>query len=641
MRRALLAVVIAAAAFAVPVIPLVQPAGAASTKMISASVPHSCPPSGDQTGALQDFLGKGLGNGGVVGDTLVLQPDGCYILNEKVTLALPMTFDLNGAKITRTKQQVQDPNSSQGKHFGFINVKGNYTTIKNGTLEERSDAPPGYSAIHEVEHGIEFLGGCCHDIVVRDMKIDNVRGDCIYVQGTTYGLIKNITCIHPRRQGMGLVEGTRNVIVDNFDLTRGVRSGIDFESNRSDSTGDIYNIVIENSSIECGNYAIPSEGFNPFIYNIWLINNPILKCNQGGIRIKNGNQPFATNCGLNSKRSKFYIYGNANIGGLDLCAPLNNSYINRNTINHPAGIVLTGVIAAHIGGNTISSAVGIDRNGGTAPILCKNRIAGGAPTPSNCTIQEAPTPDFSTTSGPPTSTTTTTTPATAPGAPAIGTATAGDASATVRWSAPSTGGSAITAYVVYEGSGTSNPVSYTGPAARSVVVSGLTNDTAYRFTVRAQNSVGTGSASALSNQVIPTSGAVDTVPDPPTIGTASGGVQSASVTFTPPVDNGGQPVLDYTVTASPGGATKTGTGSPLTVTGLMAGTSYTFTVKARNSVGTGDPSAASNAVTPTAPPPDPLSEFLYRLGYIAGQARPEGDFPDFLHDVQVLIDEYV
>jgi len=44
-----------------------------------------------------------------------------------------------------------------------------------------------------------------------------------------------------------------------------------------------------------------------------------------------------------------------------------------------------------------------------------------------------------------------------------------------------------------------------------------------------------------------------------------------------------------------------GTASPITVTGLTNGTAYTFTVTATNSIGEGDPSAASNSVTPTGP----------------------------------------
>ncbi|MFK0274923.1 putative Ig domain-containing protein [Ensifer sp. NPDC090286] len=91
------------------------------------------------------------------------------------------------------------------------------------------------------------------------------------------------------------------------------------------------------------------------------------------------------------------------------------------------------------------------------------------------------------------------------------------------------------------------------------------------------------------------------VPDAPTGVVATAGNASAEVAFAAPVNTGGAAITDYTVTASPGGLSKTGPASPLTVSGLSNGTSYTFTVTATNSVGPGAVSAASTAVTPKGP----------------------------------------
>lgn len=100
------------------------------------------------------------------------------------------------------------------------------------------------------------------------------------------------------------------------------------------------------------------------------------------------------------------------------------------------------------------------------------------------------------------------------------------------------------------------------------------------------------------NWVQPQAQLLLTVPPAPTGVAASAGNGSAAVAFTPPSSGDGAVIASYTVTSAPGGLTATGTGSPVTVTGLANGVSYTFTVHATNSAGNGPESAASNAVTP-------------------------------------------
>jgi FtsP/CotA-like multicopper oxidase with cupredoxin domain len=78
---------------------------------------------------------------------------------------------------------------------------------------------------------------------------------------------------------------------------------------------------------------------------------------------------------------------------------------------------------------------------------------------------------------------------------------------------------------------------------------------------------------------------------------AGPGAGQATVSFTAPNPGTGGPITLYTVTASPGGNVATGAASPITVSGLTTGTSYTFTVTATNAEGTGLPSLASNSVT--------------------------------------------
>lgn len=268
---------------------------------------------------------------------------------------------------------------------------------------------------------------------------------------------------------------------------------------------------------------------------------------------------------------------------------------------------------------------------------------------------------------------------TAPGAPTIGTATAGDQQVSVTFTAPgSNGGSAITTYTATASPGGAFGTC-AGPAACTVTVTGLSNGTAYTFTVTATNAIGTSASSGASNSATPkanqtisfgnpgalnfgtsptltasatsglavtfsssttgvctiTSGGALTsvtagsctidadqpgnastsaaptvtrtftvnaiVPGAPTVGTATAGDTQATVTFTAPASTGGASIMFYTVTANPGGATGTGPNSPIAVTGLTNGVSYTFTVTGTNSAGTGATSAASNAVTPASP----------------------------------------
>jgi kumamolisin len=87
-----------------------------------------------------------------------------------------------------------------------------------------------------------------------------------------------------------------------------------------------------------------------------------------------------------------------------------------------------------------------------------------------------------------------------PGAPTGVAATAGNGQATVSFTAPtSNGGSAILYYTVTPSPGT---ITATGTAS-PIVITGLTNGTAYTFKVTATNGEGTGPASAASTSVTP------------------------------------------------------------------------------------------------------------------------------------------
>ncbi|WP_370289980.1 fibronectin type III domain-containing protein [Nocardioides sp.] len=96
-----------------------------------------------------------------------------------------------------------------------------------------------------------------------------------------------------------------------------------------------------------------------------------------------------------------------------------------------------------------------------------------------------------------------------PSAPTTVSAVAGDSSVRVSWSAPSDdGGSPVTGYTVLGSPGGSCVV-----VATSCTITGLTNGTAYSFTVRPRNAVGEGATSGASSAVTPL-GVWTSTPDP-------------------------------------------------------------------------------------------------------------------------------
>jgi hypothetical protein len=181
-----------------------------------------------------------------------------------------------------------------------------------------------------------------------------------------------------------------------------------------------------------------------------------------------------------------------------------------------------------------------------------------------------------------------------PGAPTITLITPGNQQLSVAFTAGSSGGDTITNYQYTTNNGatwiTRSPLSTTSP----ILITGLTNGTSYGVRLRAINSVGVGAA---SNLVI---GTPATTPAAPTGLSAIPGNAQASISFTQ-TSNGGSAItnysysfdnISYTPLAPPDAA------SPITITGLTNGTTYTIYLKAINAIGS-SAASASVSVTPT------------------------------------------
>lgn len=213
-------------------------------------------------------------------------------------------------------------------------------------------------------------------------------------------------------------------------------------------------------------------------------------------------------------------------------------------------------------------------------------------------------------------------PITIPSEPTDASAVAGNAQATIYFTAPTnTGGGQILSYTAV-----SNPDNITITGASSpLVVLGLTNGTSYTFTVFATNSAGDSDVSLPTNTIIPV-----TTPDAPTSLNGTPGITTISITFTNPLSDGGSAITNYQYSTNNGSSYITlspaDTSSPITITGLVSGTTYQIRLRAVNAVGSGTSSSAISVTTLSGPSPPTLTYTLADNGaaYVYFTAGADG-----------------
>ncbi|QOD93714.1 fibronectin type III domain-containing protein [Chryseoglobus sp. 28M-23] len=198
------------------------------------------------------------------------------------------------------------------------------------------------------------------------------------------------------------------------------------------------------------------------------------------------------------------------------------------------------------------------------------------------------------------------TPVDVPGAASDVAASPDDRSLTVTWSTPAdTGGLPILGYRVQistDGEEWTTAVDDTESTATTFAIGELENGTPYTVRVIALNAEGAGPASTVATAT------PRTVPDAPLDLAAAPDDEAVDLSWTAPLEDGGNPVSGYRIESTTDGETwsvvvaDTGsTDTTLRVAGLTNGESLTFRVSALNEAGDGAPSGTATATPRTVP----------------------------------------
>ena len=198
-------------------------------------------------------------------------------------------------------------------------------------------------------------------------------------------------------------------------------------------------------------------------------------------------------------------------------------------------------------------------------------------------------------------------PATVPGAPTITSATAGNGTVALAWSAPTSGGAPITNYSVFRGTASGGETLLTTLGnVGGWTDTGLVNGTTYFYKVSASNFKGEGSRSGETSATPKATGIVPGSPS--NVAVKPNDATGILLSWRAP-NSGSMPIVGYKIyrgTVSKGETFLATVGNVVTFTdtNVRNGTTYYYQITAVNGVGESSPSTEKSAArgnAPTAP----------------------------------------
>lgn len=473
-------------------------------------------------------------------------------------------------------------------YFGAKSPATTNVNIVNCTITENKTVGSATNGA-----GVYFLnttaGGCWGNLYVSNSIIEG--------NTTTAGAFSDLCvgAISPTTAGGGSASVPGYIKVQNSIIGAAPTAAANVPVATNIAASPSYNLLVTNTSTS-----------NDFVAKLVAFNtsNNSYALHVGSSAIAYGNSAFLT--GLTPTVTTDQLGNVRTVGATNTAGSIETSAVATTTPNAPTSLLATA------GTGQISVAFTYGVTGGSAITNYKYSIDGGA-TYTACSPVDIISPIVITglsniaysvmlkavnENGESVASTASNsvTPPTAPTAPTALVATAADAQISIAFTEGLPGSSPITNYKYSTDGGTTFTACAPAQTISPILITGLTNGTAYSMKIRAINANGDGKSSSL---IVSTPG----TPSAPTDIVATHGNTQISVAFTASATDGGFAISNYEYSTD-GGTTYIAcapaqTTSPIVITGLTNGTAYTALLRAVNTNGAGAASVASNSVTPS------------------------------------------